>query len=477
MDPFASALSAARAVREKKVSPVELVEECLRRIDRVNPALNAVTWRRDEALRSEAKRAEAAVMNGSARGPFFGVPIAIKDLTFVEGWPMTFGSRAAEHNVTSFTAAIVEHLIRAGFLLACRTNTPEFGILPAAENALWGASRNPWDVSRTPGGSSGGSAAVVAAGAVAVAHANDGGGSIRIPASCCGLVGLKPSRGRVSSGPLVCDVMHGGAVEGCVTRTVADTAAVLDAISEFDPHARYNAPLPQRPFSAEVGAAAGRLRIAYTTAAPTGVPVARECVKAVERTAAVLAELGHEVFEGAPDWPDQNDVLPMFLTVWNTGAGYWDVADWSLVEPLTAAMRAQAQAVDSLTYVRALAMLQIHSRRVVASWKRDFDILITPTLAVEPWQVGCLFEDAAGDPMIPLYRAAEFCPFTPLINTTGQPAISLPVHWSAEGLPVGVQLVGAPWGEAELIRVAAQLEEAVPWAQRRPPVSANHAAS
>jgi amidase len=471
MDAFASALEMARAVREKRVSPVEIVDDCLRRVDEVNPQLNAVTWRRDEALRLEAKRAEAAVMAGSAAGPFFGVPMAIKDLTFVEGWPITFGSRAAEYHVAGFTSAVVRSYIEAGFLLACRTNTPEFGILPVAENALWGATRNPWDPSRTPGGSSGGSAAAVASGMVPVAHANDGGGSIRIPAACCGLVGLKPSRGRVSSGPLVCDVMHGGAVEGCVSRTVADTAAVLDAISWADSTAWYNAPRSDRPFLSEVGNDPGRLRIAFTTVAPTGVPVAADCVESVHRTAALLEDLGHDVYESAPAWPDQNEILPMFLTVWNTGVAYWDVQDWDLVEPLSAAMRAQAQAVDSITYVRALAMLQIQSRRIVESWRRDFDVLITPTLASEPWKVGALFEGAADDPMAPLFNAGFVCPFTPLLNVTGQPAVSLPLHWTQEGLPIGVQFVGAPWAEAELIRLAAQLEEAAPWAERRPQVS------
>ena len=470
MNPFASALDLARSIREKELSPLEIVDFYLARIDALNPQLNAVTWRRDDALRAEAKAAEAALMRGEARGPFFGVPIAIKDLTFVEGWPITFGSRSAEHNVTSFTATVVQRYIEAGFLLECRTNSPEFGIMPVAENRLWGATRNPWDLARTPGGSSGGSAAAVAAGMAPIAHANDGGGSIRIPAACCGLVGLKPSRGRVSSGPLVSDVMHGGAVEGCVSHTVADTAAVLDVLSVPDPGAWYNAPAPERPFAQEVGAKPGRLRIAFTTEAPTGVPVAQPCVDAVRNTAAVLADLGHEVFEGAPAWPDQNEVFPMFMVVWNTGLALWDVQSPDLVEPLSAAMRTAAQATDSLTYVRAVAMLQIHSRRIVQSWGRDFDVLLTPTIAMEPPPVGSLFEGEEIDPMMPMMNAAAMCPFTPLINLTGQPAISLPMHWTEGGLPIGVHFVGRPWGEAELIRLAAQLEEAQPWAERRPRV-------
>jgi amidase len=310
----------------------------------------------------------------------------------------------------------------------------------------------------------------VAAGMAPIAHANDGGGSIRIPASCCGLVGLKPSRGRVSSGPLVSDVMHGGAVEGCVSRTVADTAAVLDALSAPDLEAWYNAPAPERPFLAEVGAKVGRMRIAFTTKAPTGVPVAPACVEAVRNTAALLADLGHEVFEGDAAWPDQNEIMPMFMVVWNTGLAYYDIQDPALLEPLSAAMYAQAQAVDSNMYVRALAMLQIHSRRIVHSWGRDFDVLITPVMAYEPPVVGALFEGVEQDPMMPLMNAAAMCPFTPLINITGQPAMSLPMHWTDSGLPIGVHFIGRPWGESELIRLAAQLEEAQPWAERRPPI-------
>jgi amidase len=471
-DPFSSALELAGLIAKKKVSPVEVVDEYLRRTDKLNPALNAVTWRRDEAVRKEAKDAEQAVMKGEARGPFFGVPIAIKDLLHIEGWPITYGSRAAKDNVCWWTSNAAASFRAAGFLFLHRTNTPEFGIVSVTENQLYGATRNPWNPERTPGGSSGGSAAAVAAGMVPIAHANDGGGSIRIPASCAGLVGLKPSRGRVSSGPLVSDVMHGGAVEGCVSRTVADTAAVLDTISAFDPTAWYNAPAPSRPFANEVGTKPGQLRIAFTTTAPTGVPVEPSCVEAVQRTAAILAELGHEVFEGAPNWPDVNAMLPGFITVWNTGVAYYDVADWNQVEPLTRAMRDQAAATDSLKYVRSLAEMQVFSRQIVQSWGRDFDLLLTPTCAIEPPKVGWVYETTSDDPMEPLFRAGVMAPFTLYFNLTGQPAISLPLHTAPSGLPIGIQLVGKPWGEAELIRIASQLEQAAPWRDRKPSMAA-----
>jgi amidase len=307
---------------------------------------------------------------------------------------------------------------------------------------------------------------------VPIAHASDGGGSIRIPAACCGLVGLKCSRGRISMGPMVSDVMHGGVTEGCVSRTVADTAALYDTISGTDPTAWYNAPPFERPLLQEVGAPVGRLRIAYTTVAPTGVEVEPTCIAAVDRAAHLLSELGHDVFEGAPNWPPPEEAITPFLTVWNTGVALWPIEDWSKVEPLTAAMREQAERMNSIEYVRALASLQIYTRQIVASWGRDFDVLVTPTLAVEPPKVGALFEGAEQDPMLPLMKAAAMAAFTPLINATGQPAISLPLHATDVGLPVGVQLIGKPWGEAELIRLAAQLEQAFPWAQARPAIAA-----
>jgi len=470
MDPFVSGLDMAAAIRRGDLDPVDVVDACLSRIDSLNPALNAVIWRCDEQARAEAVRAREAIARKQPLGPLHGVPIPVKDLTDVAGWNTTFGSRAGLGRVSRMTAHVAQALRDAGAILLCRTNTPEFGTVCVTENQAHGATRNPWNTEHSPGGSSGGAAAAVASGMVPIAHANDGGGSIRIPASCCGLVGLKPSRGRVPMGPLVSDVMHGGCVEGTVTRTVADTAAALDAIATFDEGAWYNAPAPQRPFLQEVGAAPGRLRIAYSSVAPTGVPVSAECVSAVEKTARLLESLGHDVFEGEPDWPEPSDILPPFMVIWNTGSAYWDVRDWASIEPLNAAMRDQAKAMTSLNYVEGLMHLQVLSRQLVASWRKKFDLLLTPTMADVPPKIGDLWKDVESDPTSPLMLAANLCPFTPLFNVTGQPAISLPLHWSTSGLPVGVQLVGKPWGEAELLRVAAQLEQAQPWSGRRPVV-------
>jgi amidase len=471
MDHYLSALEIAALIKNKELSPLEVVDSYLERTDRLNPKLNAIVWRRDEELRAEAKIAGDRIGKGEDLGPFGGVPIPIKDLVDVAGWPTTFGSRAARDRVATVTSSMVESFKGAGFLLMNRTNTPEFGSVAVTENSLFGATRNPWSLDHTPGGSSGGSAAAVAAGLAPIGHANDGGGSIRIPASCCGLVGLKPSRGRISSGPLISDVMHGGAVEGVVARTVADTAAVLDCTSAPDPGAWYNAPRPERSYLAELAREPGRLRIGFTTKSPMGAPVDGECAEAVLRTAKLLEDLGHEVFEAEPDWPPAEFIEPAFLQVWCTSCAYWDVSDWELVEPHNRALREQALSQNSVDYVQTLLMLQIFTRQITACWGRDFDYLLTPTLAQLPPAIGAMFDPAGpggDDPLAPLHRCAELTPFTPLFNITGQPAVSLPLAWSESGLPIGVQIVGGPWEEAGLIRLAAQLEAAVPWRSRRP---------
>lgn len=470
MNLFQSALEAAELIKKKEISPLEVVDAYLAETDRLNPVINAVVWRRDEELRAEAKAIGEQIAAGADLGPFAGVPIPIKDLTDVVGWPTTFGSRAARDRIAPVTSHIVEAFKAAGFLLMYRTNTPEFGSVAVTENKLFGATRNPWNPGHTPGGSSGGSAAAVAAGMAPIGHANDGGGSIRIPASCCGLVGLKPSRGRISSGPLVSDVMHGGAVEGVVARTVADTAAVLDVAVTHDHGAWYNAPLPERPYVQELTGAVGRQRIGFTTKSPMGGAVDAECVAGVLKTAKLLESLGHDVFEAEPAWPPAELIEPSFLQVWCTSCAYWDVTDWELTEPHNQALRQAALAQNSVDYVQALLMLQIFTRQITDCWGRDFDYLLTPTLAQLPPEVGSIFEgaEAPGNEMLPMGRCAELTPFTPLFNITGQPAISLPLAWSQGGLPIGVQLVGGPWDEAGLIRLAAQLEEAAPWRGRRP---------
>jgi amidase len=470
MESFASAVEVAAAIRGRVISPVEVLDACLAQVDKLNPELNAVIWRNDEEARAEAQALADALVSGVLEpGPFAGVPIPIKDLTPVEGWPVTYGSFGAPEGVSSEGELVTEALRTAGFVLCGRTNTPEFGPLTVAENSRYGITRNPWDPRRSPGGSSGGAASAVAAGMFSVAHANDGGGSIRIPASCCGLVGLKPSRGRV---PARVPGWFAMATEGVVSRTVADTAAILDCISGPDPLSWDNAPVPERPFIAEVGARQAPLRIAVNTTSALGIPVEAAPLAAVEVASRILEGLGHEVVLLDEDVLDPA-AIAAFLNVVNTGYGDYPDVDWSKVEPHNAMGHAAGQAVDGLTVVESLRQLRLASRAVVARWGRDFDVLLTPTMSIEPPVAGTVLAEAHAHPEAPTAAALAMVAFTAIFNITGQPAVSLPMHWSDSGLPVGVQFVGGPWQDSLLLRLASQLEEAAPWSERRAPVSSS----
>jgi amidase len=369
----------------------------------------------------------------------------------------------------------------AGFALLGRTNVPELGPVPTTEPVAYGPTRNPWDTGRSPGGSSGGSAAAVAAGLVPVAHANDGGGSIRIPSSECGLVGLKPSRGRTSFGPDAGEGWAGLSVEHVVARSVRDSAAVLDAVAGYLPGDPYTAPAPARPFAQEVGVPPGRLRVGLLVKAPAGqVEVHPECAAAARETARLLESLGHRVEESFPPALADADVSHAVVTV-ITAATARDLAYWSErtgrqigqgdVEPLTWGLAEMGRQVTARDYLRAIEYLHAHSRQVAAWWAEGFDLLLTPTLAEPPPRLG-EFDPTPDDPMRGFGRGGAFVAFTMPFNITGQPAISLPLHWSADRLPIGVQLGAAYAREDLLIRVAAQLEQARPWSARRPPVHA-----
>lgn len=461
-----SARSLAADIRARRVSPVELLDACLARVDEVNDRINAVVWRDDDAARAEARAAAETVVHRDPEDlpPFHGVPIPIKDLTTVAGWPATYGSWAAPDRPAARDELVVTAFRRAGFVLCGRTNTPEFGPITVAENRRYGISRNPWHLERTPGGSSGGAGAATAAGCFPLAHGNDGGGSIRIPASCCGLVGLKVSRGRV---PTLVTGWEGGAVEGVVTRDVADTAAVLDVISGPDRLAWYNAPAPERAFIHEVGADPGRLRVGVVEQAPFGLPVDEACRVATRVAGETLEALGHVVEPVAFDVPEE--FLAAFLAVSNSGLADYEDVDWDRVEPHIAANRATAQAVDSLTYVGAVHRLQLFTRDLVSRWGSEFDLLLTPTMSIEPPRAGEILAAVHGAPDGgPALQVFQMAVFTAGFNMTGQPAVSLPVHVTDEGVPVGAQLVGGPWDEAALLRVAAQMEQVTRWTERRP---------
>jgi amidase len=464
VEEFIDALGLAAQIKSRSISPLEALEACLEAIDRLNPALNAVIWRDDSAARAEAVAIGERLANGEDVGAFAGVPFVVKDLTKAKGQPVTYGSGAVPETPATEDELVIAALRRAGFVACGRTNTPEFGPLTASENSHYGITRNPWDTSRTSGGSSGGTAAAVASGMVPIGHGNDGGGSIRIPSSCCGLVGLKPSRWRV---PSVSPGWFGVSVEGVLTRTVADTAAALDCISEPDLSTWEQAPQPRRPFSDEVGEDPGRLRIALLTTSALGVPVDDGPREACERTGRLLESLGHSVEVLEQDVLDLNAVEP-FLSVVNTSYGAFDDVDWDRVEPHNRAGHDAGLRVDGLAVVRSLKALRELTRPVVKRWGSEFDVLVTPTMTIEPPPAGQLLAEAHGNPEMPPPTALAMVAFTVTFNLTGQPAISLPLGEGSSGIPIGVQLVGAPWGEAQLIQVASQLEEAAPWRDRHP---------
>jgi amidase len=471
MDDFAAldATAQAELVRTGAASPSELLDAALARIDRLNPELNAVIHHLDD-------RAREQVAAGPADGPFRGVPFLLKDFAAeYEGTPFHEGSDFAGDYVSTENQELTDRFLAAGLVICGKTNTPEFAILPTTEPRRHGATRNPWDISRTPGGSSGGSAAAVASGMVPVAHANDGGGSIRIPAACCGLVGLKPTRARVPLGPAFGDIMGGLVAEHVVSRSVRDSAALLDAVAGPMPGDPYAAPALDGTCLDAASADPESLRIAVVTRSFTDEPVDAVCARGAEQAGALCESLGHHVEADA--FTVAETYVEHFINVWAAGnaavLAWWEDAVGRTAEPddleaLTWALVEFGRGLGADQYLRSVEVLQVESRRV-AEFFETYDVLITPTLGEPPVPLGT-FDSAPDEPLAGLFRSAEFVPFTPLFNVTGQPAVSLPLHWSEAGLPIGVQLVGKAWGEAEMIRLAAQLEEAMPWRDRRPPI-------
>ncbi len=473
---FKSALELAHMVRSGEISASELVQISLARIDQLNPRLNAFVQ-----VDHERALAAAAQVSRADERPFAGVPIAIKNNRPVEGLRWTLGCQLMAHHVATWDHSVVTRLKRAGFIIVGTTTLPEYGILPTTEARLFGPTRNPWDLERSCGGSSGGAAAAVAAGLVPVAHGNDGGGSIRIPAACCGLVGLKPARGRVSCAPELGDSLL--VVDGVLTRSVADTAAILDVIAGYEVGDATWAPPPAQPFAhaGERGRAedgSRTLRIAASTLSPLAeAQVHPLAARAVREAAALLRDLGHSVEEVEPPWRIEG-LSALFGSVFCAHVAL-SIAFSALVagvqasesdmEPMSWAIHSAVEGMNAVQVLASTTQLQAFARSLVA-FLQPYDALLTPALAERPLPLGTL-DTSAPNPIETFGRSGLFTPFTPVFNATGQPAISVPLFDGEDGLPLAVQLAGRPADEATLLRLAAELEEACPWGQRRPPLS------
>lgn len=465
------ATAQAELVRRGEVAPHELIAAAAARIEHLDGAIGAVNIRwLDRAVERARSR--------PALGPLAGVPFLLKDLwANYADHPISNGNRALKEagHVSVASTWLVERFEQAGLGIIGRAASPEWGSVPVTEPLAFGPTRNPWDTSRSPGGSSGGSAAAVAAGMVPAAHGSDGGGSIRIPASCCGLVGLKTSQGRITTGPLRDE--SGLGVELAVTRTVRDTALLLDIASGPGVGDTVIAPPPHRPYVDEVGAAPGRLRIGLLDHHPHGLPVHEECVGAVQQTARLLESLGHHVERAYPSAWDDQSFGKQFGSLWATNMAVNRARTGELlgrplredeVEPINWALAELANNMSAQTYAMAMSAVGAFRRRMQSWWDIDgWDLLLTPTMAQPPAPIGFLENDPQ-NPLSPFARSGPYVPFTAVFNASFQPAISVPMHWTPEGLPIGVQLVAGYAREDVLIRVASQLETATQWGLRHP---------
>jgi amidase len=483
------ALDLARLVARREVSALEVLEAALERTDVRNPPLNAIVARYDDEARSRAR-------SPLPEGPLSGVPFLLKDLiTAWGGHPLTDCSRYLAGVVAANDSGLVQRLKAAGLVLFGQTNAPEFGIKPVTEPEARGPCRNPWDLDHTPGGSSGGSAAAVAARIVPAAHGNDGGGSLRIPASCCGVFALKASRGRVSFGPEHGPLFSGLVTEGVVTRSVRDSAALLDVLSGPCPGDPCAAPPPPHPFLSEIGAPPGRLRVAVTRRSLFARTTHPECAEAVERAARLLTELGHDVEEAHPDVAREPLIHAYIVALSAQVAADLSRALDSLgrpprrdeLEPETLALAVAGRRLSACELVRAEAEMH-RASRAMAAFHATHDILVTPTLAQPPLRVGALslrplerlgVRAVAAAPLRRLLeaffeavasRSFDATGNTMLFNQTGQPAMSVPLHASPGGLPLGVQMAARLGEEATLFRLAAQIEAAHPWNATLPPL-------
>ncbi|MBG99608.1 MAG: amidase [Solibacterales bacterium] len=467
------ALGQAELVRRGDIKSIELVDAVIDRIEKLNPHLNAVVTKMYEQARQ-------AATGNVPDGPFQGVPFLLKDLGATYGGVrQTSASKALADFIPEQDSELVVRQKKAGLIIVAKTNTPEFGLTATTEPHLFGPTHNPWNVACTPGGSSGGSAAAVAARIVPMAHANDGGGSIRIPASCCGLFGLKPARARNSPAPLMGSVL---ACEHAVTLTVRDSAALLDATDGYVPGDPYAAPQKQRPYIEETQLPIERCRIAFTRMEPIDKPLHPDCVSAVEKTVRLLESLGHDVEEAAPEIEIER-YKKSFMTLWSArlARGIEDIASMTgdpvssnLYEPVTWQLYEQGRRWSAQQYLDAENYVMSFGR-LFAKFLDEYDFWLTPTLGEPPPKLGVLYPPPDASQPSAAYTVArnfDFVPYTHLANVTGLPAMSVPLHWNDDGLPIGVHFVGRFGDEASLFRLAAQLEQAQPWIARTPSVMA-----
>ncbi len=479
----------AELVKKKQVTPAELVEEAIKRIETHNPGLNAVVTKLYEMARSSAIKPQSD-------GKFSGVPFLVKDLiSTIEGVPTSNGNRIWKNIPAKSDSELVRRWKKAGVIIVGKTNTPEFGLTPYTEPDTFGAAHNPWDLTRVPGGSSGGSGASVAARIVPIASGGDGGGSIRIPASACGIFGFKPTRGRTPTGPVLGEAWHGFAIEHVLTRSVRDSAAMLDATQGEDIGAPYFAPKPEGSFLEQVGKNPGKLKIAFTGTPMLGKNVGADVTKGLMETVKLLQELGHEVVEASPQIEGERFSLE-FVTILaaelradieETARAAGKKVSVKDFDSSSFGLGMLGKALSSQDYASAARYLQTASRKI-AMFFEDYDILLTPTLSQVPVKIGSLQPSASEKSLINILgsidagwllkamgiikplaaQTFEFIPWTPVFNVTGQPAMSVPLHWSDEGLPIGMHFVGKFGDDAGLFRLAAQLETAKPWNQRIP---------
>ncbi|MEN6358928.1 MAG: amidase family protein [Smithella sp.] len=482
-------LGLAELVRSKEVTPLELCEEAILRIEKINPKLNAVIYRMDDAARAEAK-------GPIPEGPFSGVPFLCKDLvSSIAGVPMTKGSKSCRNYIPAMDSEMARRYKAAGLIVLGKTNTPEFGLMGVTEPELHGPTRNPWNPDHTPGGSSGGSGASVAAGFVPLASGGDGGGSIRIPSSCCGLFGLKATRGRNPLGPESGEIWQGAEVEGVLTRSVRDSAAILDCTCGADPGAPYIIPKPSRPYLEDAKQDPSRLKIGFTLQSPFKASVDPECVGAVQNAARLLESLGHIVEEAKPDI-DGEAVGKSYIMMY-FGEIAADIEELKSVvgrplnhhdtEEATWALNLLGKTFSAGDFVLAMRQWNTFSRRM-AKFHETYDLYLTPTIACLPPRIGELKQKPVEQFLLKIINGLNLggllkatgiadmlatkglskMPFTQLANLTGQPAMSVPLHWSKNGLPCGVQFIGRFGEESLLFQLAGQLERAQPWFNRRP---------